>query len=276
MRPSTGIYILAIAAAFGLSTVLTRTFAPNNNLVASLLDAAFVVGGVAVIEFWAWRRRHAAAGVTITPTFVFTDVEASTELARELRGVYPAVIRKLEDLLRREFEARGGEVVDTQGDSLFVVFRRPTGALEAAMAAQAELARACWPQEARVRVRIGIHTGEAERVGARYLGVAVHRAARVCSSATGGQTLASDSTRALAEDAPPPGISFQSVGEHALKGFERPARLWEVVSEEVGVEPRGVARPEAAVDPFPGRADELAAAAVAALSKSRGRDSPPK
>jgi class 3 adenylate cyclase len=276
MRPSTGIYILVIAAAFGLSTVLTRTFAPNDNLVASLLDAAFVVGGVGLVELWAWRRRREAGRMTMTPTLVFTDVEASTELARKLRDEWPTVIRRLEGLLRREFEARGGEVVDTQGDALFTVFGRAANALEAAVAAQAGVARAAWPEGARVRVRIGIHTGEAERVGARYLGVAVHRAARVCASANGGQTLASDTTRALAEDDPPRGINFLYLGEHALKGFERPARLWEVVSEQAGVQPRGAARPEATADPFPGRADELAAAAAAALSKSSGRDSPPE
>ena len=273
MRPSTGIYILAIAASFGLSTALTRTFAPNDNLVASLLDAAFVVGGVGVIELWAWRRRRKAGGVTLTPTFVFSDVEASTELARELKGEWPAVIRKLEDTLRREFQAHGGEVVDTQGDSLFVVFRRPTGALEAAVAAQEQVARVVWPQGALIRVRIGIHTGEAERVGARFLGVAVHRAARVCASANGGQTLASDTTRALAEDDPPRGISLHYLGEYVLKGFERPAGLWEVLSAEGGLEPRGVARPEAAADPFPGQADDLAAAAAAALARERRRDS---
>jgi|GEM_PF-6385873 len=91
-----------------------------------------------------------------------------------------------------------------------------------------------------------------------------------------GQTLASDTTRALAEDDPPRRISFVYLGEHVLKGFGRPARLWEVVSEQAGVQPRGAARPEATGEPFPGRADELAAAAAAALSRPSGRDSLPE
>src|SRR6266516_5225942 len=116
---------------------------------------------------------------TGTVTFVFSDVEGSTRLLRQLRDDYVAVLAQHQRLLREAFGTHGGHEVDTQGDSFFVAFLRPRDAVLGAVAAQRSLEDHRWPSGIELRVRIGIHTGPAELAGERYVGLAVHRAARI-------------------------------------------------------------------------------------------------
>jgi class 3 adenylate cyclase/catechol 2,3-dioxygenase-like lactoylglutathione lyase family enzyme len=164
-----------------------------------------------------------------TVTFLFSDVERSTELARTLGDRYAEVLADHVRLLRCAFEERGGHEIDTQGDSLFVAFPRARNAVLAAATAQRALAEHCWPEGCEVRVRMGLHTGEAAVTGDRYLGVAVHHAARVCSAGHGGQVLVSQSTMAVLEDEPLDGIELRELGHHKLKDFDRPERLFQLV-----------------------------------------------
>jgi DNA-binding SARP family transcriptional activator/class 3 adenylate cyclase len=166
-----------------------------------------------------------------TVTLLFTDVEGSTSLLRELREGYRQVLEEHQELLRGAFAARGGREVDMHGDAFFVAFTRACDAVLAAVEAQRALGAHSWPDGARVRVRIGVHTGEPTPGGDRYFGLGVHRAARICAAANGGQILVSGATRELVEEDLPGDVSLRELGAYRLKDFERPEHLFEVQAE---------------------------------------------
>ena len=230
MRAPAGVYVAVIALAFGLATVVTRLVKPNDNFVASLLDAAFVVLGVGALELWARRRRPAAREGAGTQTFLFTDLEGSTRLLKRLGDAYGGVLARQDELLRAAFVEHGGRVVDTQGDAFFVAFGAAREAVEAAVAAERRLLAEPWPEGAEVRARIGIHTGRALRAGERWHGLAVHRAARICAAGRGGEILCSQTTYELVADEERDlgGIEFADAGDHELKDLDRPVRLYRV------------------------------------------------
>src|SRR5262245_17688823 len=134
-----------------------------------------------------------------TVTFLFSDIEGSTILLRRLRDGYPAVLAQHQRLLRDAFEEHGGSEIDTQGDSCFFCFRKARDAVRAAVAGQRALQSQAWPDDVEVRVRMGIHTGEASLSENRYHGLAVHRAARICAAGHGGQILLSQTSHTLLE-----------------------------------------------------------------------------
>jgi class 3 adenylate cyclase len=164
-----------------------------------------------------------------TVTFLFTDVEGSTILLRRLRAGYGEVLSDHQRLLREAVAEAGGDEIDSQGDSFFFVFRRARDAVLAAANAQRALAAHAWPEDGAVRVRMGIHTGEAAVVDGRYLGVAVHRAARISSAGHGGQVLLSQTTHNLLEDEEELPLELRDLGEQRLKDFERPVRVYQLV-----------------------------------------------
>jgi class 3 adenylate cyclase len=168
---------------------------------------------------------------TGTVTFLFTDIEGSTRLLKRLGARYSDLLDQHHGLLRKVFAEFHGREVDTQGDALFVAFPRAKDAVASAVAAQQALASHAWPDDADVRVRMGLHTGEPIVGTDRYVGLGVHMAARVCSAGHGGQILLSSVTRALVEDELPEGTSLRDLGEHVLKDLERPERLFQVAVE---------------------------------------------
>ena len=145
-----------------------------------------------------------------TVTLLFTDIEGSTRLLQRLGDAYAGVLAEHQRLLREAFAAHGGREVDTQGDAFLVAFPRATDAVAAAVAAQRALAAYPWPGGAAVRVRMGLHTGEPTATGGRYVGLAVHRAARVGSAGHGGQVLLSAATQAVLRDQLPPDIGLRA------------------------------------------------------------------
>ena len=166
-----------------------------------------------------------------TVTFLFTDIEGSTELLKQLgRDRYETVLTEHDDLLRAAVAAHDGRVVDTQGDSLFGAFRSAREAVSAAIEAQRELAAHEWPDQLHVRVRMGLHSGEPKAGDQGYVGIGVHRAARVGAAAHGGQILLSETARALVADDLPAGVSLRDLGVHRLKDIDEPARLYQVVT----------------------------------------------
>jgi YVTN family beta-propeller protein len=166
-----------------------------------------------------------------TVTFLFTDIEGSTALVKRIGGAYSDVLAEHQRILREAFAAHGGHEVDTQGDSFFVAFRRAKDAVAAAVDAQRDLAAHAWPEGVDVRVRMGLHTGEPKVGGERYVGLGVHKAARVGAAGHGGQVLLSRTTRELVEDELPPGVSIRDLGDRRLKDLERPERLSQLVIE---------------------------------------------
>jgi class 3 adenylate cyclase len=169
-----------------------------------------------------------------TVTFLFTDFEGSTRLLRLLRDRYGAVLAEQQRLLRHAFAAHGGEVVDSQGDALFCVFSRARDAAAAAVDAQRALAAHSWPEGAKFRVRMGMHTGEPVlSAEGRYHGLGVHRAARIMASGHGGQVLASQASASLLADDELEGIELRDLGEHRLRDLDRPERIYQLEIERL-------------------------------------------
>jgi len=167
-------------------------------------------------------------------TFLFSDVEGSTRLVKALRERYPQVLAEHRRLVRAAIAAHGGREVDTQGDAFFAAFASATQAVLCALDIQRALAAHPWPGGAQVRVRIGIHTGQAVPAGGAYTGLAVHRAARICAAAGGGQVLVSQATQTLIEDEEEgegePGFTLVDVGQYRLKDLDRPVRLFQLAA----------------------------------------------
>jgi YVTN family beta-propeller protein len=162
-----------------------------------------------------------------TVTLLFTDIEGSTRLLKQLGARYGEVLAEHRRILRNAVEARGGREVDTQGDSFFFAFARANAAVGAAVTAQRALAGHAWPEGGEVRVRMGLHTGEPAVGDERYVGLSVHRAARIGAVAHGGQVLLSGATRELVEDEVD-GVSIRDLGSYQLKDIDRPERLYQL------------------------------------------------
>jgi predicted ATPase/class 3 adenylate cyclase len=168
---------------------------------------------------------------TGTVTFLFTDIEGSTRLLQELGDRYPGLRDEHAAIVRQAIAQGDGVEVSTEGDSFFVVFPNPAGAVQAAVSAQRGLAGHHRDHGADLRVRMGLHTGEGVRGGDNYVGIDVNRAARIAGAAHGGQILLSGSTRALVERALPDGVSLRDLGEHRLKDIAYPEHLYHLVIE---------------------------------------------
>ena len=176
------------------------------------------------------RARSVPDGLpTGTVTFLMTDVEGSTRLVQALADAYPAVLEEHYALLREACRATGGVLVSTEGDGTFFVFRDADAAVAAAVDSQRRLASHPWPGGAPVHVRIGVHTGEGRLLGNSYVGLDVHRVARIAAAGHGGQIVMSSVTRALVERQLPEGTHVRDLGEHRLKDLEAAERLSDVV-----------------------------------------------
>ncbi len=164
---------------------------------------------------------------TGTVTFFFSDIEGSTRLLSALgTDRYEAILADHYRLLRDVFARHSGAEVGTEGDSFFVAFSRAQDAATAAIDALRALDLHTWPDGLALKVRIGLHTCEARVVGADYVGIGVHRAARICAAAHGGQIVVSKSTQHLLDDETT--IDCVVLGEHALKDFEKPQSLFQI------------------------------------------------
>jgi class 3 adenylate cyclase len=210
---------------------------------------------------------------TGTVTLLFADVEGSTLLLRTLGARYGDALATYRHIVRAAIADAKGQEIDTQGDSFFVVFERSGDALEAAIEAQRGLTQADWPESAELRARIGIHTGEPAVGDEGYLGLDVHRAARICSAAHGGQVLLSQTTRDLCGDGPP-GAFLDDLGEHQLKDLPQPERLFQLAAPGLASSfppLKALDRQETDASPFLGRERELGSSAQAAVSAAEGR-----
>jgi predicted ATPase/class 3 adenylate cyclase len=167
-----------------------------------------------------------------TRTFLFSDIEGSTRLLDELgRDAYTAVLERHVALLRAAFARHGGREEGTEGDSFFVVFEGAVEAVAAAVEAQRALAAEAWPTGVEVKVRMGLHAGEASSSAAGLVGLDVNRAARIAAAAHGGQIVVSDAIRALVIASRDSSISLHGLGSHRLKDLREPQPLSQVVAD---------------------------------------------
>jgi len=164
-----------------------------------------------------------------TVTFLFTDIEGSTRLWEEHRAEMQAALERHDEILRSAIGDRSGYVFSTAGDAFAASFRRVGDAIAAAEDAQARLGRESWPDVTPIRVRMGLHTGEAQERGGDYFGPAVNRTARIMAAGHGGQVLVSATTGALADD-----DDLVDLGDHRLKDLTAAERLWQIGSGEFG------------------------------------------
>jgi class 3 adenylate cyclase len=174
--------------------------------------------------------RAQAADVARLPmgvvTLLYTDVERSTELLDELQEeLFDETLEELRRLMRAEIRRAGGREIDSIGDEFFAVIPEAPSAIHAALGIQRATTKHPWPRGARVRVRMGLHTGSPERGAASYIGMDVHVAARIGSAGSGGQIVVSDATRAATEAGLTDGAVFIDLGWFRLKGVPVPTRL---------------------------------------------------
>jgi predicted ATPase/class 3 adenylate cyclase len=163
---------------------------------------------------------------TGTVTFLFTDIEGSTRHAQALGEHWPEVLERHNSLLSEAVTGEGGSVFGTEGDAVFAVFPSAPRAVAAAARAQRALTAEPWPGDGEpIRVRMGLHAGEGTLSGEDYVGIDLHRVARIAAAGHGGQVLVSASARMLTEASLPDGVALRELGEFHLKDLSRPERL---------------------------------------------------
>jgi predicted ATPase/class 3 adenylate cyclase len=167
---------------------------------------------------------------TGTVTLLFTDIEGSTALLGRLGERYGEALLAQRTLMRAAISASGGLEMGTAGDSFFVVFSSAPQAVRCCLAAQRALADHDWPGGVAVRVRMGLHSGEPAVQDDDYVGMDVHRAARIAAAAHGGQVVLSEATRLLAASELAAGVSVLDLGWHRLKDIEAPERIYQLVA----------------------------------------------
>ena len=162
-----------------------------------------------------------------TVTFLFTDIERSTQLVQRLGDRYAALLRAVRTIIRSRIRRARGVEVDARADEFFAVFAETAPAVEAAIEIQRCIEERKWPRGVDVRVRVGLHTGRPKLTETGYIGVDVHTAARVCWAAHGGQILLSSAARE-ALTAARSSVDLRSLGAHPLPGLEQPETLFQV------------------------------------------------
>jgi class 3 adenylate cyclase len=164
---------------------------------------------------------------TGTITLLFTDIAGSTQLLQQLGSRHDELLAEHNRLMREMIPAHRGYVVSTEGDAFFAAFKRTREAVDAATSAQRALAAHAWPQAVELRVRMAIHTGEVHLYADEYMGVDIHRCARICAAACGGQVLVSHAAASLLGE--PDDVVLRDLGRHRLKDFPAPQQLFQLV-----------------------------------------------
>jgi predicted ATPase/class 3 adenylate cyclase len=164
-----------------------------------------------------------------TLTFLFTDLEGSTRLWQQHPGAMETALARHDDLIRDAIEGANGQVVKTTGDGFYAAFAAAQDGLRACLQSQRSLLAEAWGETGPLRVRMGIHMGEAQQRGGDYYGTTINRTARLMSAASGGQVLVSEAVAGALVGHLPEGVSLRDLGEHRLKDLLRPERIYQLV-----------------------------------------------
>jgi predicted ATPase/class 3 adenylate cyclase len=164
-----------------------------------------------------------------TVTFLFSDIEGSTQLLQRIGDKYSQALEEQRAIVRAAFQQFEGYEIDTAGDAFFVAFNRAQDGISAALATQRQLAMHQWPEGETLRVRMALHTGEPIVTATGYVGIDVHRAARLCSAGHGGQILISETTRQLVAGNLPEGVILRDLGEHRLKDLQHAEHIYQII-----------------------------------------------
>lgn len=173
---------------------------------------------------------------TGTVTFLFTDIEGSTQLWEHAPDTMRLALARHDAVLRETIVAHGGHVFKTVGDAFCATFQTALAALEAALAAQRVLFAEPWPTPVPIRVRMALHTGEAEERDGDYFGPPLNRVARLMAAGHGGQTLLSMAAMELARDQLPARLTLRDLGQHRLKDLFRPEQIYQIVVPDLPCE----------------------------------------
>jgi class 3 adenylate cyclase len=161
-------------------------------------------------------------------TFLLADIEDSTGLVRHLGDRYAGLLAGVRKILADAIRKSGGREVDARADELFAVFKIAPAALEAALVIQRKVFVSEWPDQLKVKIRVGLHTGRPTLTDTGYVGIAVHAAARVCFAAHGGQIVLSRAARDAIDGSQATGVGFRDLGMHQLQGLSGPDLLFQV------------------------------------------------
>jgi predicted ATPase/class 3 adenylate cyclase len=168
-----------------------------------------------------------------TVSFLFTDIEGSTSLLQEIGTAFRDTLERHNEIVRGAVLDHRGHVVTNEGDGFFAVFQSAVDAVTCAVAIHRLLSAEQWAGPRPVRVRVGVHTGEARPGGADYVGIDVHRAARIGACGHGGQTVVSEVTARLTEHSLPPGSHFEDLGTHRLKDLAHEEHLYQLTVDDL-------------------------------------------
>jgi class 3 adenylate cyclase len=171
-----------------------------------------------------------------TVTFLFTDLEDSTQLWEDYHQAMKSALARHDAILQAAVKAENGLIIKTTGDGLHAVFPTATDGVEAVLSAQLGLRAEAWDETGPLRVRMALHSGDAELRDGDYYGSVVNRAARIMGTASGEQILISGSTADLTRDHLPAGVALLDLGEHHLRGLHRPEKLYQVLHPDLPAE----------------------------------------
>jgi DNA-binding SARP family transcriptional activator len=217
----------ALAAYQSARQVLVEEFGIEPSPALRELERAILLQDEALAAVPSVEEATSAA--SDARALLFTDIEGSTRLLRRLGDAYGPVLVEHRRLLQQSAEARGGRVVDNYGDGFFAVFASPRAAVEATVEALGALASYPWPDGAAVRVRTGLHSGRPVPVGTGFVGLDVHRVARICAASHGEQILASEEMILALGDDLPDGVEVRDLGTQSLPDMARPEQLFQLV-----------------------------------------------
>jgi class 3 adenylate cyclase len=166
-------------------------------------------------------------------SFLFADIESSTELLANLGDRYAGLLADILRLVRGAVRGAGGREVSARGDDVFAVFERAPAGLEAALAIQRAMRDQAWPEGKDVRLRIGLHRGRPTLDDTGYVGISVHAAARICFAAHGGQIIVSSAVRSAVLESLPEGVELKSLGEWRFRGLPEPIGIFQVEAPDL-------------------------------------------